>query len=54
MLFERGLEYHPRNTKIMSAYAAFEAETGDPDSAIDLYERAMSIDSQSFTAMKYR
>eukprot|EP00983_Pelagomonas_calceolata_P124566 1161122-Pelagomonas_calceolata.AAC.8 len=55
VLFERGLEYHPRNTKIMNAYAKFEADVGgDPNMARELHRRAMLLDTNSGTDMHNR
>ncbi|KAF5837116.1 hypothetical protein DUNSADRAFT_4839 [Dunaliella salina] len=55
VLFERGLEYHPRNTKIMNAYAKFEADVGgDPNMARELHRRAMLLDTGSGTDMHNR
>jgi lipoprotein NlpI len=54
VLFERGLEYHPKNTKIMLAYAKFEAEQGDIDVAAELHERALEVDPTSETTMQNR
>lgn len=55
VLFERGLEYHPRNTKIMTAYAKFETGVGgDPNVARELHRRAMKLDTGSGTDMHNR
>lgn len=54
VLFERGMDYHPQNTKIMLAYAVFEAEKGDVEAARELHARALSIDPLSLTTMSNR
>eukprot|EP00798_Chlamydomonas_sp_ICE-L_P013699 gene13699-19591_t len=51
VLFERGMEYHPMNTKIMNMYAQFEEEQGDVDAARELHDRALEIDSHSQTTL---
>lgn len=55
VLFERGLEYHPRNTRIMAAYAAFELDPGgDVRMAQLLYKRSAAVEKHSITDMHNR
>lgn len=54
VLYERGLEYHPNNTKIMNLYAVFEEQQGDTESARELHAKALSVDPHSPTTMHNR